>query len=790
MKDTITILLLITVLGLNTTLSQSKSIEGKVTDKNQEGIPGVTIVIKGTALGTVTDMNGQFELQNNQKGSFTLLFSGVGYENQEKQINSSSSVRNLSITLKESTTELNAVQVLGKSLASDIREQAYAVEVLESKGFKNLTTNANDILGKISGVNIRQSGGLGSQFSVSLNGLSGNQLRIFLDGVPMDYFGSSLSLNNFSANLIERIEVYKGVVPIHLSSDALGGAINVVTSQKTDSYLDASYSVGSFNTHVGSLNGQYRNPNSGLTVRIKSFVNTTQNNYEVPVNLVNFETGKEDKTPTWVERFHDSYNSKMAWVETGFLSTPFADQLMFGVMYSENHKELQQPANAIGQAKIPYGEVAFEEEKLIANFSYNKSGLLNKKLNIRSYLVGVFSNNISVDTSSYQYDWFGNRKLKTNGSTGEIENRKTWFTREIDNYLANVNAEYEISKNHNVAFNYSLNKMQVQGKDPFKAENNTQFSNPSTVGKQVFGGSYTQSLINNRMKNCVFTKMYSYRVSSLETDYGGDELLPFDATKTRFGFGFSSTFQLKKLQFKASYENATRLPELIELFGDGLNYQSNPVLLPEQSNNYNMGIIYNTLKPNPLMISANGFVRDAENFILPQVVGITVHHINNGLVLAKGVDLASSYTLHDKFVFSFNGTFLDKRDNNRWRNGAVGVASSQYKIRIPNEPYLFGNFTASYRKKSLFIDSDYFSTSIAQNYVHEFFYRWENLASKDKGIVPDQWTTNLDFVYSLKDEMYNFSFGIANLWDAKVYDNFYQLRPGRTFNFKIRYFIK
>merc|ERR1711991_343086 len=99
----------------------------------------------------------------------------------------------------------------------------------------------------------------------------------------MDYFGSSLSLNNFSANLIERIEVYKGVVPIRLSSDALGGAINIVTGNIQESYLDASYSIGSFNTHMVSLNGQFYDDTTGIFARVRSFYNYSDNNYEVPV---------------------------------------------------------------------------------------------------------------------------------------------------------------------------------------------------------------------------------------------------------------------------------------------------------------------------------------------------------------------------------------------------------------------------------------------------------------------------------------------------------------------------
>lgn len=788
----ITLLLFLVMISFNAKAQNKQAtIQGSVKDAQGEPLPFSQVFIKSLNIGTTTDMNGRYVISNLPIGTHLVTAQFVGYFSEEQiiEIKSANDSFIMDFSLEENTQELEEVQVLGKSEATQVREQSYAVEVINSKGFKNLSTNANDMLGKVSGVNIRQSGGLGSPFSLSLNGLSGKQLRVFLDGVPMDYFGSSLSLNNFSANLIERIEVYKGVVPIHLSSDALGGAINVITGNQQNTFLDASYSVGSFNTHIASLNGQYRDSKTGFTVRLKSFYNTSQNNYKVPVYLVDFETGKKSKEATWLERFHDAYHAKMGWVETGFVDVPFADQLLVGFMYSENFKEIQQPSNAIGQASIPYGEVAYQEDKVIANLSYKKSDLITEGLNVNAYLVSVFSNSISVDTSSYRYDWFGGRTLRSNTSVGEIENRKTFLNLDLENYLSNLNAEYQISDHHNLALNYSLNHMIVSGEDPYKAENNTQFSKKSTVSKQVVAAAYTQSFFDKNLSNSYFVKHYTYGVSSQETNYQGDEITPFHASKNYLGYGLTSTLHLHQFQIKASYENAIRFPELIELFGDGLNFEPNPTLLPEQSNNYNVGVLFNSTKSNSLSLSVNGFLRDADNFILPQAQGIKTFHINNGKAISTGIDLGASYRIKNTLSFSLNGTYFEKRDNNPWRNGEVGVPNSQYKIRVPNDPYFYGNFSASYRKDNIISEGDNFSTTLRQSYVHEFYYRWENLASQGKGIVPKQWTTNVDFVYSLQEGRYNLSFGIANLWDAKVYDNFQQLRPGRTFNFKIRYFI-
>lgn len=68
----------------------------------------------------------------------------------------------------------------------------------------------------MSSVRIREEGGMGSNYNFSLNGFSGNQVKFFLDGIPMDNFGSSFNLANISANMAERVEVYKGVLPVNL----------------------------------------------------------------------------------------------------------------------------------------------------------------------------------------------------------------------------------------------------------------------------------------------------------------------------------------------------------------------------------------------------------------------------------------------------------------------------------------------------------------------------------------------------------------------------------------------
>ena len=87
-------------------------------------------------------------------------------------------------------------------------------------------------MNRTTGIKVREEGGVGSDFDLSINGLSGNSVRYFLDGMPLDTKGSGVSLANLPINIIDRIEIYKGVVPASLGTDALGGTINIITKQE------------------------------------------------------------------------------------------------------------------------------------------------------------------------------------------------------------------------------------------------------------------------------------------------------------------------------------------------------------------------------------------------------------------------------------------------------------------------------------------------------------------------------------------------------------------------------
>ncbi|MBN8790542.1 MAG: TonB-dependent receptor plug domain-containing protein, partial [Terrimonas sp.] len=127
---------------------------------------------------------------------------------------------------------------------------------------RNIQTN--ELLDRTVGVRVRQNGGVGSAVEYNLNGMSGRSVGIFIDGLEISTYGSSFNLNNIPPSMIERIEVYKGVLPSHLSGDYMGGAINVILKKDvSQNNITASVSYGSFNTFQADASGMYRNQKNG-----------------------------------------------------------------------------------------------------------------------------------------------------------------------------------------------------------------------------------------------------------------------------------------------------------------------------------------------------------------------------------------------------------------------------------------------------------------------------------------------------------------------------------------------
>ncbi len=98
----------------------------------------------------------------------------------------------------------------GAAMAERLRQSAQAITVIETEQAQRRTADLGEVLARTQGVGVRRSAGLGSWARFSLNGLTDEQIRFFIDGVPLDLAGYPFGVSNVPVNLVERVEIYRG----------------------------------------------------------------------------------------------------------------------------------------------------------------------------------------------------------------------------------------------------------------------------------------------------------------------------------------------------------------------------------------------------------------------------------------------------------------------------------------------------------------------------------------------------------------------------------------------------
>lgn len=767
--------------------AQMGSVSGNVVDEKNVPIPFVKIFLENTKIGTQTSLEGSFSINHLKPGVYTLKTSFVGYKEQSFSVSvvNGKTTSLGKIQLVPNNELLNQVVINEKSVSQEIKEEPFTTTVVDVEPLKNQNLDVNQVLNSTSGVRIRESGGLGSNFNFSLNGFSGRQVRFFTDGVPMDNFGSSLGLNNIPVNLISRIEVYKGVVPVHLGSDALGGAINIITNKNAKSFLDVSYSVGSFNTHRGSILGRFVDDETGFIVNANAFYNYSDNDYKIEVQIADLETGKYGD-PEKVKRFHDAYQSQMGQIELGFMNKKFADRILIGLIASGNFKEIQNGSNMNQVA----GEIFTEDKVFMPTFKYLKKDLFIKGLDLNVYANYNLREALTVDTSSKIYNWRGEFKEREVLSTsGELTWYKTQFRFNDRSFLNTANLSYAINEVHSISLNNTYSHYTRVGEDPITI-GETPFEQPNVLSKNITGLSYHINLLR-RWKTLIFGKSYMIDTKTRQENDLSGELEDVYLTDQNWGYGIASTYHItEEFQLKGSFENAYRLPDAYEMFGNGLLLLPNLTLTPERSKNFNVGFLGNfRKKKHEILIEGTYLYRLPENLIRLRAVGVTSNYENLSSAKANVFEGGLKYRYNRLFHIEVNATYQDIVNNAKTTES--GGENYLYGDRIPNQPFLFGNLTTGISFKDVGLKESALSFNWTTAFVEAFYLKWPSQGNiNSKYDIPRQISHNIGVAYSLKNGKYNLSASCTNLFDKALFDNFMLQKPGRAFNVKLRCFLE
>lgn len=762
-------------------------ISGKVISTEKEVVDFATVYLKGTGHGGITNQEGIYHVSA-PAGNYTLVVSAVGYKTVEKPVTLLRGQRvRQNITISPETQQLDEVTVVSTGV-SRLKRSAFNAVAVDTKELQNTTKNLSDALAKAPGMKLRESGGVGSDMQLMLDGFSGKHVKMFIDGVPQEGVGSSFGLNNIPVNFADRIEVYKGVVPVGFGTDAIGGVINIVTNKKRRRwFLDASYSYGSFNTHKSNVNfGQtFKN---GFTYEINAFQNYSDNDYHIEAPVEDFETGRIDRDKkVRVKRFNDTYHNEAVVGKVGVVDKKWADRLMLGFTYSNMYQDIQTGV----RQDIVYGQKHRKGHSLMPSLEYYKRNLFAKGLDVA--LTVNYNKNLTtnVDTASYKYNWYGDRKLLNSPGEQSYQHSRA----DNNNWNGTFTANYRLGKMHMLTFNHVLNTFSRSNTSLLAKEEQSDAIAKETR-KNISGVSY-RLMPSETWNLSVFGKYYNQFVAGpVATDANQNDYVRTTRSVSSIGYGAAGTyFILPGLQAKLSYEKAYRLPTIEEMFGNEDLEMGDIGIRPENSDNVNLNLSYNrTFGRHSVYVEGGLVYRNTKDYIQRNITDLSggksaATYINYGKVLTKGYNISARYGFGKWVSVGGNFTQMDVRDN--MKTSISGSAENiAYKERMPNLPYIFADSDVTFYWRDLGRKGNALTVSYDNQYLHSFTYYSSKIGSnKGDYVVPSQFSHNLSLSYSLRDGRYNLSFECRNFTDEQLYDNFSLQKAGRAFYGKVRVYF-
>ncbi|MFT2010439.1 TonB-dependent receptor [Pontibacter sp. 13R65] len=223
------------------TARQAVTVSGKITSDTNEGLPGVSIQIKGTTQGTVTDIDGNYSLPV-PDGNATLVVSYVGYLSQEIAVKNRSTIN---ITLRTDSKALDEVVVVGYGTQKRA-DVTGAIATLDAKAIEERPIARVDqaLVGQMAGVRVQQTSGVpGRGFSIQVRGSgsisAGSEPLYVIDGFPLDVasqsasggFGQGNPLDNINPNDIESIQVLKDASAAAIYGSRGANGVVIITTK-------------------------------------------------------------------------------------------------------------------------------------------------------------------------------------------------------------------------------------------------------------------------------------------------------------------------------------------------------------------------------------------------------------------------------------------------------------------------------------------------------------------------------------------------------------------------------
>ena len=760
-----------------------KIVFGQITDgQTLQPLDGVSVILENSNIGTISNHIGMFRMELPSKSSKRIKVQYMGYKSRNIILNEKLCVNDsicCNVELQPENNILSDVIVLGKSKAQRHREVPSAITIIDSQELKYKTATLNEILDNAAGIKVAQQGGLGNASRIIIQGMDGKRIGIFINGMPMGN-SDEFQLSSIPIDMVDEVEIYKGIIPAWLGGDGLGGAVNIRLKDFKKNHLEMAFEAASYNTYIGSLQLKHYLGKTSTALHAGATMNYAKNNYSFSSP---FELGRI------IHRDHDAYTH--GGFNVGISSQQWwFDQFDLTLSADYYRKEIQGGLINV-QNNIQH---AFTRTRSASTSLSLEKSFLKGKLTAQFHSIVGFSLVNQVDTSHYCYDFIGNR-FPSGSGRGEIgavpndsHDRHT-TVREL------LNLTYKIGNNQLVTwttnYRYGCKIPKDELADSYSRLPTSGY--PSRLHSIVSGLTHELKLYGGKFTNELGIKLFNHHSEVLpfaEAIMLQDKLKASTNHSTMAGWSEAVALHLlpnNALTLKAAVQSTVRMPIAEELFGDGVLLLPSEKLRPERSFNINAGATWliNAMRYPQVRIGINTFYMSAKDMIKLMYSSMNMASDNIGKVRVMGIDMEMESKLNRWLDLQGNITWQDARD---MRKEAVGGGENfHYRYRIPNMPYLFGNVGVRLHKDGLLSKSSSSAFASTFGFTKAFSYNWE-ASNHNTMLIPARYCWDVAVHHSFNKHC-QLSFEIRNILNRENWAEFRYPMERRTFHLKIKYII-
>ncbi len=653
------------------------------------------------------------------------------------------------------------IQVIGKEnpvgtekTKSTKSDKTGFVEVIDLENSKNRYSSLTEILERESGVRVRRFGGLGSYSTLSIRGSNANQVRIYIDGIPLNNSqGGEINLSDLPFDNLEKIEIYKSGSSSGFSGSAIGGSVNLITKKKNFT-PSSRFSIGG-----GSLNT--------FKVQASKIGKMGDLNYQIQV-------GQEKSDQNFIFKTDNG--------------TPILNQI--------DDKDIRRKNAQFNRYNFSFN-LNYEFGKTIINFlndfGYRRNGIpgpgnRQTEKTDREYLRNTTS--IGTNTKSF---YLKNLDLDTKffytGIRDHLFDEKSELSNGTPNSKADI-AQYGIhllptlnflNQKNILRFLFALERESFirdrrNALDVLLDKSTKKFRNHSTWQVQNEIKLFSNKLIlTPQIQHEVYIDRYNPENDILFQNNSSEKYKTVEFTNYRFGFLFTILkTESNLLNLKSNISNEKRMPDFLELFGERGSVIGNTNLKTEKSINSDFGFVHVFEKKDLFLQNSISFFRkEIKDMILfipnsqftlrPENIdsaNITGFELSNKLKF-QNLKLESNYTyqkaINQSEITYLNGKYLPLRPLHEW-HGLFAFKKDSFEIGY--DPIFIG---AVFKDRANEYQNYQASRLLHNVYFTYFFIKSTENSNKELSI----------------------NFEIKNITDKRAEDNVGYPLPGRIYYFTL-----